>query len=244
MNFIIEFFLALFFILLFRVQQIFYPSLYFAFSDPFVRNESIGLKKWFFRLYIIIIYNVLSYLILDPFYQPNELLSLIIIGSFLGAFLILWPVIFQPKMNLVEGLSNKSYFLLYCIYISFLFFTIVVSFFSINTMNLFLKDLNIINIFSSNKETLVFEFILIPVISTIELILKKSYKESRNDDDKLLVYYQETDNTSNYEEPGIKLEKNPSFDYKTDKLILSVLFVSVINIVITLLNSVIKKKKD
>ena len=166
LEFIIEFILAMIFILFFKVQKLFLPDTYFAFSDPFILGESVSPSK---------------YLILNIFYEGQEILNLLLIASFLGAFLILWPIIFKPSRNLEGGLSKKSIFFLYCIYISFLISSMIISLLTTSIMNLFFNDMDIVTVFSSNKEGIIFEILMLPILSVFEAVFTHKYKSVRNE---------------------------------------------------------------
>ena len=181
LEFIIEFILAMIFILFFKVQKLFLPDTYFAFSDPFILGESVSPSKYLLRSFVIFFFNMFFYLILNIFYEGQEILNLLLIASFLGAFLILWPIIFKPSRNLEGGLSKKSIFFLYCIYISILISSMIISLLTTSIMNLFFNDMDIVTVFSSNKEGIIFEILMLPILSVFEAVFTHKYKSVRNE---------------------------------------------------------------
>ncbi len=183
LDFILEFILAMFFILFFKVQKLFFPNIYFTFSDSFIRRESIRFSKYLFRFFVIFFFNMFFYLILNIFYEGQEIFKLLLIASFLGSFLILWPIIFRPSRNLEEGMSKKSTFFLYCIYTSFLFSTLIISSLTTSIMNLFLKEMDILTVFSSNKEGILFEILMLPIFTVFETMFINKYQSVRTEDD-------------------------------------------------------------
>lgn len=246
MDFIIEFILAMFFIFFFKVQKLFFPSIYFTFSDPFIRQEDVSLSKYFFRIFVIFFFNVFFYLILNIFYEGQEILKLLLIASFLGSLFIIWPIIFRPSHNLEGGLSKKSKVILYCIYLTFLFSTLIISFSTTSIMNLFLKDMDILTIFSSNKEGIIFEILMLPVVTVFEKILTSKYKANRNEDDNKLIINNNIDtNYEDYEDGSNEYEEDEYEESKIhyEKFIFKISFITFINLVILAFNAIIKKKR-
>ena len=240
LDFIIEFILAMIFIFFFKVQKLFFPNIYFAFSDPFIRRESIMLSKYFFRFFVIFFFNMFFYLILNIFYEAQEIFKMLSIASFLGSFFILWPIIFRPSRNLEKGLSKKSKFFLYCIYISFLISTLIISFSTTSIMNLFLKDMDIVTVFSSNKEGIIFEILMLPIFTVFEVMLTDKYKSARSEDDSKVNFHNITDTDDEGDE-------YQGYDYEDSKirnenLKHTVLFITFINLVL-LVFGIIKKKE-
>lgn len=238
LDFIIEFILAMVFILFFKVQKLFLPNTYFAFSDPFIVGESISLSKYLLRSFVIFFFNMFFYLILNIFYEGQEILKLLLIASFLGAFLILWPIIFRPSRNLEGGLSKKSIFFLYCIYISFLISTMIISFLTTSIMNLFFNDMDIVTVFSSNKEGIIFEILMLPILAVFEAMFTNKYKSVRNDSK-----MNSNNITDNEDEGG----GSQVYDYEYSKIRnenfkYTVLFITFINLGL-LVFDIIKKKK-
>lgn len=177
MEFIIIFIYAMLFILTFKVQQIFLTNKYFAFSDHFVVNQSVTLEKYIYRIIIIAWLTVFSYLILNIFYEPQEIFNLLLVGNFLGSFLTVWPVIFQPKKNLEVGLSKKTIFILYFIYLFFIVSTVLISVIVWNILYVFFADDNIVTLLISNKESIIFEIIILLPLLIVEHIFSKKYSK-------------------------------------------------------------------
>ena len=61
-------------------------------------------------------------------------------------------------------------------YFTFLISTIVISILTINILKLYLNDMNIITVFTSNKEGILFEILTIPFISVIDALVTKIYR--------------------------------------------------------------------
>lgn len=59
-------------------------------------------------------------------------------------------------------------------YFTFLISTIVISILTINILKLYLNDMNIITVFTSNKEGILFEILTIPFISVIDALVTKN----------------------------------------------------------------------
>lgn len=246
MDFIIEFILAMFFIFFLKVQKLFFPSIYFNFSDPFIRQEDIRLSKYLFRIFVIFFFNIFFYLILNIFYEGQEILKLLLIASFLGSFLIIWPIIFIPSRNLEGGLSRKSIFILYCIYLSFLFSALIISFSTTSIMNLFLKDMDILTMLSSNKEGIIFELLILPIVTVLEKAFTSKYKTIRDADDRELninnsndTDYEDYENENN--EYGKKEYEGSKKHY--ENFIFKISFITFINLVILAFNAIIKRKE-
>ena len=51
-----SYFISALFHLIFSVQKLVLPNSYFTYSDPFIRNESISLKKYFYRIVVVIFF--------------------------------------------------------------------------------------------------------------------------------------------------------------------------------------------
>lgn len=247
LDFIIEFILAMIFILCFKVQKLFFPSLYFAFSDPFIRRESIGVSKYFFRFFVIFFFNAFFYLILKRFYEAQEIFELLLISSFLGAFLILWPIIFRRSRNLEGEVTKKSMFFLYCIYISFLISTLVISFLTTSSMNLFFKDMDIVTIYISNKEGIIFEILMLPIISVFEVIFTNKYRSVRNEDDSKFYF----NNNHNFDYEDTEDEEDDDYDkhdHENSKIYhenseYKILCIAIINLALATFNVLEKKKR-
>ncbi|HHP3964821.1 TPA: hypothetical protein ACSBMY_001818, partial [Streptococcus pyogenes] len=84
-----------------------------------------------------------------------------------------------------DGLTKKSTFYLYSIYILFLILTIITSIFTSSIMSYFLEESNIVNIFSSNKESILLEILSFPILAIIDNVLTKKYRNNRDDDTKM-----------------------------------------------------------
>ncbi len=238
MVFLVVFTLALFFILFFKMQKAFFPSLYFAFSDPFIRHESLGLKRYLSRIFVVVFFNAFFYLILNFFYDAYDIFILLLAGSFLGAFLILWPIIFRPSLNLEDGLTKKSKFYLYSIYILFLILTIITSILTSSIMSYFFEESNIENIFSSNKESILLEILSFPILAIIDNFLTKKYRNNRDDDDKKMTNSTNEDNSGEDDVDDKDYRNNQEYNvYRY--VVLSATFITLI---IGTINSL--KKKD
>ena len=59
-------------------------------------------------------------------------------------------------------------------YFTFLISTLVISILTINILKLYLNDMNIITVFTSNKEGILFEILTIPFISVIDALVTKN----------------------------------------------------------------------
>lgn len=238
MEFIIEFVLALVFILFFKVQKLFLPDTYFAFSDPFILGESVSSSKYLLRFFVIFFFNVFFYIILNIFYEGQEILNLLLIASFLGSFLILWPIIFKPSRNLEGGLSKKFIFFLYCIYTSFLLSNMIISLLTTSIMNLFFNDMDIVTVFSSNKEGIIFEILMLPILSVFEAVFTHKYKSIRNEN----VIKINFNNNTDAEGDEHRADDYEYFESRNENFKYAALFITFINIVF-LVFDIIKKKK-
>ncbi|MCI2933440.1 hypothetical protein FH179_02260 [Staphylococcus haemolyticus] len=256
MNYIIVILLALCFILFFSVQKLVFPNWYFTYSDPFIRNESISLKKYFYRIVVVIFFNVFFYLLLNLFYTSGEITTMLLSSNFLGVFLILWPLIFKPSQNLERNLSKKSIALLYSMYFTFLISTLVISILTINILKLYLNNINIITVFTSNKEGILFEILTIPFISVIDALVTKKYTDLENEDynninrvqcnSNGVHEYENVDGNMESDIEDIEEEGESStnfniYQYKNSEY--RILFISIMNLALALFD-VIERKKD
>lgn len=167
--------IALIFVALFRIQRALTPLKYFSNAD-LVIESSISRYQILIRCVLIGIFSITIH------YLFNISESVIMLGNFFGAFLIVWPVLLSPKFSYDTYIPPNLIRTIYIIHILFIISSILVTWISIKLIPLFVSNsYDYINNILLPGGSLVFSDYIKKILSKKVLINKEQLEEEFND---------------------------------------------------------------
>lgn len=134
LDLLLIFMTSLAFVLLFRLQRNFFPTNYFA-NSQIILDTVVTYRMILVRYIFIFIFGLISY-----FITKNT--PVILIGTFLGAFLIVWPTILAPSEAYVDVIKPRDRIFIYAMHTIFIITSIIVVYFSTMLLPLMIANFN------------------------------------------------------------------------------------------------------
>lgn len=116
------FFVAILFVITFSIQRNFFPKNYFA-NSQIVLDNLVTYRMLSIRYISIFFFGLVSYFIVNK-------ITVVVIGAFLGSFLIIWPAILSPSEAYMGYVKPKDKVFIYLIHFLFVITSIIVVYFS------------------------------------------------------------------------------------------------------------------
>lgn len=116
------FFVAILFVITFSIQRNFFPKNYFA-NSQIVLDNLVTYRMLSIRYISIFFFGLVTYFIINK-------ISIVVLGTFLGSFLIIWPAILSPSEAYMGYVKQKDKIFIYLIHFLFVITSIVVVYFS------------------------------------------------------------------------------------------------------------------
>ena len=129
------FLIAIAFVLLFRFQKSFFKKYYFSNIELAFENK-VSYRMFLARYIFIFLFGLLSYWIFGS-------IDIILIGSFLGSFLVVWPALLSPRNAYNEIFEHKDIIKIYVIHSIFMITTISTAYIAALVFPIIRDDLNL-----------------------------------------------------------------------------------------------------
>lgn len=127
------FIISLLYVGIFRIQRRLTPLKYFSNADIVIR-ESVSYFQIIIRYLLIGIFSIS----LNFLFGINN--DVILLGNFLGAFLIIWPTLLTPKYSDESFISEKNKKLIYFLHLLFVITTVLATWGSLALYPMFVED--------------------------------------------------------------------------------------------------------
>lgn len=125
--------ISLFFVAIFKIQRALTPLRYFSNAD-IVIESSVSIYQVIVRYILIGIFSITIHFL----FNISEII--IILGNFLGAFLIIWPVLLSPKFSYETYIPGDLKLKIYILHILFVISSILVTYLSLQLIPLFASN--------------------------------------------------------------------------------------------------------
>lgn len=119
---LIIFIVSILFVLVFRIQRNMFPTNYFANSD-LVLNSFVTYRMLSIRYIIIFFFGLASYFLVNN-------TSTVVVGTFLGSFLIIWPTLLSPFKAYVGIVKKNDIIFIYLQHLVFVTTSVIVIYFA------------------------------------------------------------------------------------------------------------------
>lgn len=134
LDLLLIFITSLVFVVMFRLQRNLFPTNYFA-NSQIILDTVVTYRMILVRYIFIFIFGLFSYLI-------TKNAPVILIGTFLGAFLIVWPTILAPSEVYIDVIKSRDKILIYTMHTMFIITSIIVVYLSTIFLPLMITNFN------------------------------------------------------------------------------------------------------
>lgn len=117
-------FVAILFVLLFKIQKNVYPQNYFS-NSQFILSKDVSYKMLVIRYIFILLFSLIVYFVLNS-------RTIVVIGTLLGSFLIIWPTLIAPSEAYLDigYIKSKDKVVIYLLHFIFVISSTLVAYFA------------------------------------------------------------------------------------------------------------------